>query len=70
VQPIIVDGEAVWCEADGMPDFDKLHSHGYDNEVILYGSDLLELNGEDYRSRPLQHNNLACGSLSFSLQII
>jgi hypothetical protein len=38
VQPIIVDGEAVWCEADGMPDFDKLHSHGYDNEVIVYAS--------------------------------
>jgi bifunctional non-homologous end joining protein LigD len=50
----IIDGEAVWCGADGKPDFDKLHSHGYDDEVILYGFDLLELNGEDYRAHPLE----------------
>jgi bifunctional non-homologous end joining protein LigD len=53
VQSIIIDGEAVWCGADGKPDFDKLHSHAYDAEVMLYAFDLLELNGEDYRPYPL-----------------
>ena len=41
----------------GSPTFARLHSHGYDSQVILYGFDLLELNGEDYRNHPLEHNN-------------
>jgi bifunctional non-homologous end joining protein LigD len=54
VQSIIIDGEAVWCGRDGRTDFAKLHSHAFDDEVILYGFDLLELNGEDYRQHPLE----------------
>jgi ATP-dependent DNA ligase len=51
------DGEAVWCGADERTDFDKLHSHCYEDDVTLYGFDLLELNSEDYRQHPLEHNN-------------
>ena len=54
VNSIIIDGEAVWCGQDGRTDFDKLHSHAYDDEVILYGFDLLELNSEDYRLHSLE----------------
>jgi bifunctional non-homologous end joining protein LigD len=54
VQSIIVDGEAVWCGKDGKSDFDKLHSHAYDSDVLLYAFDLLELNGEDYRQLSLE----------------
>ena len=54
VQSIIIDGEAVWCGQDGRSNFDKLHSHCCDHQVILYGFDLLELNGEDYRQHPLE----------------
>jgi bifunctional non-homologous end joining protein LigD len=53
-QSIIVDGEAVWAGKDGRSDFDKLHSGGFDEQVILYGFDLLELNGDDYRQHPLE----------------
>ena len=38
----------------GNSDFDKLHSHGHDQQVFLYAFDLLELNGEDYRQHPLE----------------
>jgi hypothetical protein len=38
---------------DGMSDFDRLHSRAYDEQVFLYAY-LLELNGEDYRHRPLE----------------
>jgi bifunctional non-homologous end joining protein LigD len=48
-----VDGEAVWCDDDGLAIFDKLHSRGHDAEVFLYAFDLLELDGEDWRPRPL-----------------
>jgi hypothetical protein len=48
VRSIIVDGEAVWCGADGKSNFDKLHSYAHDDEVFLYVFDLLESNGEDH----------------------
>ena len=54
VTSIIIDGEAVWCGKDGRTDFDKLHSHAFDDEVISYGFDFLELNSEDYRQHPLE----------------
>jgi bifunctional non-homologous end joining protein LigD len=44
----------VWCDGDGLAIFDKLHSRDYDGEAILYAFDLLELDGEDWRPRPLE----------------
>jgi bifunctional non-homologous end joining protein LigD len=54
VRSIIVDGEAVWAGKDGKSDFDTLHSNAHDDQVFLYGFDLLELNGEDYRQHSLE----------------
>jgi bifunctional non-homologous end joining protein LigD len=48
-----IDGEAVWCDGDGLAIFDRLHSRTYDREVILYAFDLLELDGKDWRPRTL-----------------
>jgi bifunctional non-homologous end joining protein LigD len=42
------------CGRDGKPDFDWLHSNCHDDEVFLYAFDLLELNGEDYRTHALE----------------
>jgi bifunctional non-homologous end joining protein LigD len=50
---VTIDGEAVWCDDDGLAIFDKLHSRGHDAEVFLYAFDLLEFDGEDWRERPL-----------------
>jgi bifunctional non-homologous end joining protein LigD len=50
----VIDGEAVWCDDAGLAIFDKLHSRTDDGEVILYAFDLLELDGEDWRPRPLE----------------
>jgi bifunctional non-homologous end joining protein LigD len=33
----LIDGEAVWCGADGVSDFDKLHSQAYNDSAFLYG---------------------------------
>jgi ATP-dependent DNA ligase len=49
-----IDGEAVFCAGAGVAVFDKLHSRAYDDQVILYSFDLLELDGEDWRPRPLE----------------
>jgi len=49
---VVLDGEAM-CFTDGMHDFDKLWSNCFDETVRLCAFDLLELNGEDYRGKPL-----------------
>ena len=58
-----IDGEAVWCDGAGLAIFDKLHSRAYDGEVILYAFDLLELDGEDWRPRPLEERKILLGRL-------
>jgi len=54
VSSIVIDGEAVICGPDGRSDFDKLHTHGYDDQVVLYAFDLIRVDGEDWRPRPLE----------------
>jgi bifunctional non-homologous end joining protein LigD len=51
---VTIDGEAVCCDEAGVAVFEKLHSRAHDGEAFLYAFDLLELNGEDWRPRPLE----------------
>jgi bifunctional non-homologous end joining protein LigD len=51
----VIDGEAVCCDGAGVADFEKLHSRAHDGEAFLYAFDLLELDGTDWRPRPLEH---------------
>jgi ATP-dependent DNA ligase len=53
VSSIVLDGEAVWIGVDGLPDFDALWYRTDDARVLLFAFDLLEINGEDYRAKPL-----------------
>src|SRR6266481_5138912 len=39
----IIDGEAVCCDEDGMPNFDRIRYPRYDASVFLYAFDLIEL---------------------------
>jgi ATP-dependent DNA ligase len=48
----VIDGEAVWCDPDGVSSFDKLHSRAHDDQVFLYAFDLLEIDGVDCRQQP------------------
>src|ERR1700730_18020703 len=48
-----LDGEAVVCGPDGVAVFDALHRRGTVSEAMLYAFDLLELDGETLRGRPL-----------------
>jgi bifunctional non-homologous end joining protein LigD len=48
-----IDGEAVVCGPDGIAVFDALHRRHKATEALLYAFDLLELEGEDLRPRPL-----------------
>jgi bifunctional non-homologous end joining protein LigD len=50
---VTIDGEAVCCDDAGVAVFEKLHNRAHDGEAFLYAFDLLELDGEDWRPRPL-----------------
>ncbi len=53
VSSIVLDGEAVWIGPNGLPDFDALWNRTDGARVSLFAFDLLEINGEDYRAKPL-----------------
>src|SRR5256886_1082355 len=53
-QSCIIDGEAVCCDDDGRPNFDRIRYRRYDASVFLYAFDLIELSGDDLRREPLQ----------------
>ncbi len=48
-----IDGEAVVSDDAGVADFERLHSREHDGQAVLYAFDLLGLDGEDMRSKPL-----------------
>jgi bifunctional non-homologous end joining protein LigD len=50
----LLDGEAVACDCDGMPVFDRLRYRRQDGRVFLYAFDLIEIEGMDLRSSPLE----------------
>jgi bifunctional non-homologous end joining protein LigD len=70
VRSFLIDGEAVACDGDGMPSFDRLRYRRADGHVFLFAFDLIELNGKDLRREPLVRKaTLAsvlrvCGSMS------
>ena len=50
----LIDGEAVACDGDGLPVFDRLRYRRQDGAVFLFAFDLLELNGQDLRREALE----------------
>jgi ATP-dependent DNA ligase len=50
----LIDGEAVACDGDGLPSFDRLRYRRQDGTVFLYAFDLLELDGRDLRREPIE----------------
>jgi bifunctional non-homologous end joining protein LigD len=59
----IIDGEAVACDDNGMPSFDRIRYRRHDANVFLYAFDLIELNGDDLRREPLDTRKTTLGSL-------
>ncbi len=51
---VVIDGEAVYCDRNGVANFDELQSQAHNNSVFLYGFDLLEIGGIDLRGQPLE----------------
>ena len=62
-ESFLIDGEAIVCGPDGRADFDALRSRRRDREAVLFAFDLLELKGEDWRSRQLAERKERLASL-------
>ena len=54
----LIDGEAVACDDDGMPCFDRLRYRRQDGHVFLYAFDLIELDGDDLRREPIERRKV------------
>jgi len=51
----LIDGEAVVCNAAGLAVFDLLRQHRHGPSAVLCAFDLLELDGRDLRTLPIEH---------------
>src|SRR3954453_6611432 len=54
LRSVLLDGEAVACDGDGLPCFDRLRYRRQDGAVFLFAFDLLELEGGGLRREPLE----------------
>jgi bifunctional non-homologous end joining protein LigD len=54
VKSCLIDGEAVACNGDGLPVFDRLRYRRDDGHVFLYAFDLIHLGGDDLRRESLE----------------
>jgi bifunctional non-homologous end joining protein LigD len=54
VKSCVVDGEAIVCDENGLAIFDLIRGHGRNSRAILCAFDLLEVNGEDIRRKPIE----------------
>jgi bifunctional non-homologous end joining protein LigD len=53
-QSFILDGESVVVEPNGLTDFEALRRQGARDVAVLYAFDLVELDGDDLRSQPIE----------------
>ena len=54
VKSFLIDGEAVCCDGEGMPVFDRLRYRRDDRHVFLYAFDLLQVDSRDLRREPIE----------------
>jgi ATP-dependent DNA ligase len=55
----VIDGEAIACDESGLAVFDLIRYRRQDHAVTLCAFDLLELDGEDLRRRPIEERKRA-----------
>jgi bifunctional non-homologous end joining protein LigD len=59
----IIDGEAVVVGPDGLTDFEALRRRGAGDVAVLYAFDLIEIDGDDLRSLPIETRKATLASL-------
>jgi bifunctional non-homologous end joining protein LigD len=60
---VVIDGEAVSCNDDGLAEYKRLRKRVNDASVFLYAFDLIELDGKDLRREPTENRKAALAKL-------
>lgn len=60
---VVIDGEAVACNGDGLAEFQRLRKRADDAGVFLYAFDLIELDGRDLRREPIEERKAMLAKL-------
>jgi ATP-dependent DNA ligase len=63
VRSWVVDGEAIVCDESGLAVFDLIRGHGRNGRAIVCAFDLLEVNGEDIRAKPIEERKHALANV-------
>jgi bifunctional non-homologous end joining protein LigD len=63
VRSCVLDGEAIAVDENGLSIFDALRYRRRDRDAVLCAFDLLELDGEDFRLRPLENRKATLADL-------
>ena len=64
----IIDAEVVCLDDQGVADFDALHSRAWDHEAVACAFDLLMLDGDDLRRKPLGERKAALRKVLFRIE--
>jgi bifunctional non-homologous end joining protein LigD len=54
VRSCLIDGEAIVCDENGLAVFDLIRRHGAGERAVFSAFDLLELDGNDLRRKPIE----------------
>ena len=63
VRSVLIDGEAVACDDNGLAVFERLRRKREGQHVFLCAFDLLELDGQDLRREPIETRKATLASL-------
>jgi ATP-dependent DNA ligase len=63
----VTDGEAIVVNEDGLSIFDILRYRLRDDAAVLCAFDLLELDGADFRSHPLEQRKATLAELLYNV---
>jgi bifunctional non-homologous end joining protein LigD len=55
----VIDGEAIVCDGNGLSVFELIRNYRHGSSATLCAFDLLELNGQDLRDRPIEERKAA-----------
>jgi len=63
VRSCFIDGEAIVVDERGLSAFDLLRSWRHDHAAVLCAFDLIELDGKDWRTAPIEDRKQALADL-------
>jgi bifunctional non-homologous end joining protein LigD len=65
VQSCFIDGEAIVVDENGLSVFDLIRYRQHDSAAVLCAFDLIELDGEDLRQKPIEERKHALANVLF-----